>query len=239
MFKTITAAKLIERVPMLKRKSPALRTGLLFAMGAIVGITTVSCGDDSVESSAVTSTVVVAVQPTFVRIAVTPYVPGTPDPTIVSSGLGGPRSGGLGSAGPGSTDPSSGEPEFPANLDPEVSSARPDDDTIFSGWTEYLLNTSLNYSASQSKMHLCAGGVVMNDAGLDQYRQKWRIERSATISESDWGSVAVIVDIIGGRWEGREVPVLVLTRRSGKVFVTNNISPGPVEISRSQPCLGN
>lgn len=96
---------------------------------------------------------------------------------IVSSGLGGPRSGGL-----GSTDPSSEEPEFPANLDPEVSSAQPDDDTIFSRWTEYLLNTSLNYSASKSEMYLCAGGVVMNDAVLDQYRQKRRIERSATIS---------------------------------------------------------
>ena len=60
---------------MLKRKSPALRIGLLLAMGAIAGITTVSCGDDSVGSSAVTSTVGVAVQPKFVRIAVTPYVP--------------------------------------------------------------------------------------------------------------------------------------------------------------------
>jgi len=172
-----------------------------------------------------------------VIIAVTAYVLGTPEPAIVSGGLGGPGSGGLGPVGSGSTDPSSAEPEFPDNLDPEVSSARPDDDTIFSGWTEYLLNTSLSYTAARSKLHLCAGGVVMNDAGLDEFRQNWRVERSGTISESDWGTVAVIVEIIGGRWEGREFTALVLIRRSGKVFVTNNISPGHVEISRSQSCL--
>ena len=220
---------------MLKRKSPALRIGLLFTMGLLAAITIVSCGSDSAKSSAMTSTATVFVQPTFVVIVVTPYVPETTEPTIASGGTG---SGGLGTAGHGSTGPSTGEPEFPASLDPEVSSARPDDDAIFSGWTEYLLNTSLSYTAARSKLHLCADGIVMNDAGLDEFRQNWRVEKSVNNPESDWGSVAVIVEIIGGRWEGREFTALVLTRRSGKVFVTNNISPGPVEISRSQSCIG-
>ena len=90
-----------------------------------------------------------------------------------------------------------------------------------------------------SSIHLCANGIILDDQGESGNVADWRVERSPTISFLDWGSVAIQVDIVEGRWAGREWDILALARRVGKVFITNNPNPREVIFERSELYLEN
>ena len=63
----------------------------------------------------------------------------------------------------------------------------------------------------------------MIDGGLHENFTNWQIRRSPAISSTEWGTVAVEIEIIDGRWKGRHWDVLTLVRRVGKVFVTTTV----------------
>jgi hypothetical protein len=125
---------------------------------------------------------------------------------------------------------------FQDYLDPEVADSRPDDFTIYSGWTEYLMNDSVRLEEASTTWHLCWNGMVLNDSVGDQTERDWRIARSLGTPEDDWGTVSVMVEITTGRWKGHEYAALTLTRKDGNLFASNTTTPGPVEIERSERC---
>ncbi|MDP6666434.1 MAG: hypothetical protein QF357_03430 [Dehalococcoidia bacterium] len=201
------------------------RLGAVVVLSLALAVVIGACGDAGFGAEPKPTLAPTSVEPTFIRIAVTPHTTETPIPTVPPTPT----------REPGKKD--SSEPVFPDELDPELTDVRPDDEAIFAGWTEYLNNTSASYEGDPTSWHMCMGGVVLNDAGVDQIRQNWRVERSPAISRQDWGTVSVMVDIISGRWEGRQFPLLTLTRRLGKIMRISTNNPGEVEIKRSKPCL--
>ena len=126
---------------------------------------------------------------------------------------------------------------FQDYLDPEVADSRPDDFTIYCGWTEYLMNDSVRLEGPPSTTwHLCSNGMMLNDSVGNQTERDWRIARSLGTPEYDWGTVSVMVEITTGRWKGHEYAALTLTRKDGNLFASNTTTPGPVEIERSERC---
>jgi len=210
------------------RGSLAKKLGLLASISfAVSAIFVVGCGDGGVGAPPKPTLAPTTVPPTFVRITVTPRPTDTPTPTPLPT------------ATPEPFIVDTGPPEFPLELDPDLVDSKPEDDVIFDGWTKYLTNTSVfnSKSTDNSPLHLCANGRVLNADGSLANIQNWRIVRSPAISSYDWGTVAVKIDIVGGRWAGREWDVLTLVRRVDKVFVTNNTTPGEAVVERSQVCL--
>ncbi|MBN4064579.1 hypothetical protein JYU04_02465 [Dehalococcoides mccartyi] len=202
------------------------RAGLLvFLTLAASALFVVACGADGFGAESKPSLAATTVAPTFVRIPVTPVPTETPTATpvpIVALNLDSAETGPL---------------EFPLELDPELVSAQPEDEIIFEGWTRYLNNTSIVRRRGEVPMHFCSNGVVMTTEGPNEVFQHWRVTRSPALLASDWGTVGVKVDIISGRWVGREWDVLTLVRKVGEVFITNNPYPGVAEIERSEICL--
>jgi len=201
-------------------------TGRLITLAglSVLAMFVVACGDGGLgASSDVPATI--SVPPTFVRIAVTPVATRTPVPTVPPTST--PQPGEL----------RTGEPEFPLHLDPELVDVRPGDEVIFEGWTDYLTDTAVIHPGWETELHLCRDGIVMIDGGLHENFTNWHIRRSPAISFADWGKVAIEVEIIDGRWKGRLWDVLTLVRKGGKVFLTNNQQPGPLEVNRSNLCL--
>lgn len=204
------------------------RLGLLAVLSlAVAMMFVVGCGDGGFGADPKPTLAATSVPPTFVRITVTPNPTDTPTPTPLPS------------ATPEPFEVDIGDPVFPLELDPELVDVRPEDTEIFEGWTKYLTNTSVvNSRATEgTPIHLCAGGRIMTEDGLHQSLQNWRIMRSPAISFLDWGTIAVHVDIVAGRWKGRDWDVLALVRQTGQVFVTNNPTPGEAIIERSEVCL--
>jgi hypothetical protein len=206
------------------------RLGLLVVVSlAAAFVFAVGCGDGGFGAEPKPTLAATSVPPTFVRITVTPNPTDTPTPTPLPT------------ATSESFEVDTGEPVFPLDLDPELVEERPEDAVIFEGWTRYLTNTSVvNSRATEgSSLHLCADGRIMTEDGPHQTIQNWRILRSPAISFLDWGTVAVHVDVVAGRWQGRDWDVMALVRRTGKVFVTNNPNPGEAIIERSEICLAS
>lgn len=169
------------------------RLGLLASVSlAIAAAFVVGCGGDGLGAGAKPTLAPTSVPPTFVRLVVTPQptaVPtATPQPTATSE--------------PFEID--LGDPVFPPELDPALVDVRPDDEVIFDGWTKYLTNTSVLRPNDELPIHLCANGLVIGGDGRRGTAQNWRITRSPAVSSLDWGSVAIRVDILEGRWAGRE-----------------------------------
>lgn len=206
------------------RDSLMNRLGLLLVLSLAMAVVTAACGDAGFGAPPKPTLAPTSVEPTFVRIAVTPRPTSTPVPTVPPTPT----------REPGEVD--FADPVFPDFLDPELAGGQPDDETIFAGWTEHLTNTSVSFEGAPTTWHLCADGVVLNEAGLDQIRQHWRVDRSPATSSQDWGTVSVMVSVIAGRWEGREFALLTLNRKVGKIFVLNTTTPGEVEIKRSKQC---
>ena len=192
----------------------------------LLAMIAVACGDEGFGASPDAPTPT-SVPPTFVRIVVTPVATRTSVPTVPPTRT--PEPGEL----------RTGEPEFQLHLDPELTDVRPEDDVIFAGWTNYLANTAVIHQGWETELHLCSNGVVMIDGGLHENFTNWQIRRSPAISSADWGTVAVEIEIIDGLWKGRHWDVLTLVRRVGKVFVTNSPQLGPLDVTRSELCLGN
>jgi hypothetical protein len=181
-----------------------------------------ACEDSGAASETADSTIA---PPTFERIAVTPVPTATPVPTIPPTETPVPLV--------VNRDP----PEFPRELDPDLVEDRPDYELIFAGWAEVLRNTEIHYAEWEQPVHLCSGGVILNESGSNPDLAEWRIIRSPAISSYDWGTVSIEVDIIGGRWAGRKWSMLTISRREGAFTVTANYRPGPVEFTRSEQCL--
>jgi len=114
---------------------------------------------------------------------------------------------------------------------------RPKDEVIFEGWTKYLENTAIVRGDDDIFTHFCSNGVIMQEDGVHDTLENWRIYRSPAIGSYDWGTVNVRVDIYSGRWEGNSWNMLTLVRNVGKVLLTNNLNPGELRIERSELCL--
>ena len=125
---------------------------------------------------------------------------------------------------------------FQDYLDPDVADVRPDDFTIFSGWTEFLIDDAIIDPGSSTTWHLCSNGMVLNESIGNQTGRDWRIARSLGTPDDDWGSVSVMVEITTGRWNGHEYAAVTLTRKDGQLLISNTSSPGAVEIERSDRC---
>ena len=189
----------------------------------VAAMLVVGCGGDGLGTASKPDLAPTSAPPSFVRITVTqiPTSTATPTPTLQIFEI---------NAGP---------PVFPMELDPEIVEERPEDEVIFEGWTKFLTNTMMvNPNAEDgSSVHFCANNLILDDEGSTGNVADWRVARSPAISFLDWGAIAVQVDIVGGRWTGREWDMLTLVRRMGKVFVTNNPQPGEIIIERSELCL--
>lgn len=195
---------------------------------AVAAIFIAGCGD-GIGASPKPTLAPTSAPPSFVRITVTPMPTSTATATPTVTPI------------PQVFEIDAGPPVFPLELDPEVADERPEDEVIFEGWTKFLTNTMMvNPNADDgSSMHLCANGVILDDRGEPGNVADWRVVRSPAISFLDWGAIAVQVDIVGGRWAGREWDMLALVRRVGKVYLTNNPQPGEIIIERSELCLAN
>ena len=124
---------------------------------------------------------------------------------------------------------------FQDYLDPEVADSRPDDFTIYSGWTEFLVDDAIIDAGSSTTWHLCSNGMLINEgAGTGR---DWRIARSLGTPDDEWGTVSVMVEITAGRWKGHEYATVTLTRKDDGLFISNTSTPGFVEIERSDICL--
>jgi len=124
---------------------------------------------------------------------------------------------------------------FQDYLDPEVADSRPDDFTIYSGWTEFLVDDAIIDAGSSTTWHLCSNGMLINEgAGTGR---DWRIARSLGTPDDEWGTVSVMVEITTGRWKGHEYAAVTLTRKDDGLFISNTSTPGFVEIERSDRCL--
>lgn len=183
------------------------------------------CGSEGFGSEPLPTLASGSVPPTFVRITVTPKPTDTPTPTPTVTPT------------PEPEELNYGPPEFPLEIDPDVVGERPEDEVIFEGWTDFLKNTSIVREEGSDAVHFCSRGLVMNGGGRDEFIQNWRVERSPALSFLDWGTIAVKVDVVGGRWAGNEWNILTLVRRDGKIFVTNTPKPREIEIPRSDICL--
>lgn len=128
---------------------------------------------------------------------------------------------------------------FQDYLDPEVSDVRPDDFTIYSGWTEFLVDDAIIDTRSSTAWHLCSNGMLLNEAVGNQTGRDWRITRSAGTPDDEWGTVSVMVEITTGRWRGHEYAAVTLTRKDGGLVISNTSTPGFVEIERSDRCLAD
>ena len=127
-----------------------------------------------------------AVEPTFVRVTVTPVPIDTPTPTTV----------------PASKAQFTAEqlaaPVFPEWLDPEIAAEQPSDDEIIRGWTEFLSNTVASFSGyygDQFVHHFCADGTNLfldtNTGELVELADDWYVRRNPAISSTQWGTVKV------------------------------------------------
>jgi len=128
---------------------------------------------------------------------------------------------------------------FQDYLDPEVADNRPDDFTIFSGWTEFLVDDAIIDAGSSTTWHLCSNGMLINAAVGNQTGRDWRIARSLGTPDDEWGTVSVLVEITTGRWKGHEYAAVTLTRKDGGLVISNTSTPGFVEIERSDRCLAD
>ena len=189
----------------------------------VAAMLVVGCGGDGLGTASKPDLAPTSAPPSFVRITVTPIPTSTATPTPT----------------PQVFEINAGPPMFPMELDPEIVEERPEDEVIFEGWTKFLTNTMMvNPNAEDgSSVHFCANKLILDDQGSTGNVADWRVARSPAISFLDWGAIAVQVDIVGGRWAGREWDMLTLVRRMGKVFVTNNPQPGEIIIERSELCL--
>lgn len=192
---------------------------------AATAVFIVGCGDGGIGASPKPTLAPTSIQPTWIRITVTPQPTETPTPTPSPTPTISPE------------DIDYGPPEFPLELDPDLVEERPEDDVIFKGWTRFLNNTAVVRRESEPPLHLCLNGLIMTANGPHPDLQNWRVQRSAALSFLDWGTIAVRVDIVGGPWAGREWTPLTLVRRVDKVFLTNNPNPAEADITRSDICL--
>lgn len=190
---------------------------------AVAAMFVAGCGGDGLGRAPKPALAPTSAPPSFVRIAVTPIPTSTATPIPT----------------PEVFEIDAGPPVFPLELDPEFVKERPEDEVIFEGWTKFLTNTTMVNPNAQdgSSVHFCANSVILDDQGETGNVADWRVARSRAISFLDWGTIAVQVDIVGGRWAGREWDMLTLVPRMGKVFVTNNLQPGEIIIERSELCL--
>jgi len=125
---------------------------------------------------------------------------------------------------------------FQDYLDPEVADVRPDDFTIYSGWTEFLVDDAIIDAGSSTTWHLCSSGMLINESVSNETGRDWRIARSLGTPEDDWGTISVMVEITTGRWNGHEYAAVTLTRKDGQLVISNTSTPGTVEIERSDRC---
>ena len=129
-----------------------------------------------------------------------------------------------------------GDHVFQDYLDPELADVRPDDLTIYSGWTEFLVDDAIIDPGSSTTWQLCSNGMLINEAVGDQMGRDWRIARSLGTPDEDWGTFSVMVEITTGRWKGHEYAAVTLTRKGGQLVISNTSTPGPVEIEPSARC---
>jgi hypothetical protein len=203
-------------------------SALLILSLAMTIVFVVACGGDTSGSEAGSGSSIdpVSAQPTFIRITVTPHPTETPTPTPTPTPT----------ISPSEID--RGEPVFPDAIDPDITENRPEDESIFSGWTNYLTNTVVTrMSGDGNPLHFCNAGVVMTENGPHETIQNWVVHRSPAISSYEWGTIGIEIDIVGGRYKGRNWTVLTLVRRNGTIFVTNNPNPEEIIVERSSICL--
>lgn len=129
----------------------------------------------------------VGAEPTFVRVTVTPAPIDTPTPTLA----------------PTVVSPFTAEqladPVFPDWLDPELNDEQPEDEVVFAGWHDYLNNTLVEYvnrSGQTDSVHLCDQGTVVEPDGEINEMFLWDVTRTASMSSSRWGQVALTLEIL-------------------------------------------
>jgi hypothetical protein len=171
----------------------------------------------------------VGAEPTFVRVTVTPAPIDTPTPTLA----------------PTVVSPFTAEqladPVFPDWLDPELNDEQPEDEVVFAGWHDYLNNTLVEYvnrSGQTDSVHLCDQGTVVEPDGEINEMFLWDVTRTASMSSSRWGQVALTLEILADVAEaGRAITVLVIFREDGKLMQIGWTAPTEMTVTRSKLCL--
>jgi hypothetical protein len=171
-------------------------------------------------------------EPAFERVTVTPVPIDTPTPTAVVE------------TQSKFTDEQLADPVFPDWLDPELSDEQPDDDAIFEGWHEYMNNTFVEYIDARGQsdaVHLCDDGKTFDKNEQMEENFEWGVTRSAAISPSKWGIVALTVEILADHPQigpaGTAFTVMTMSREGGKVMQTGWGPPTEMTFERSEMCL--
>lgn len=192
----------------------------------ILSLSILGCATDTESPAQQADSAVSEPEPTFVRVTVTPVPIDTPTQTVVAK------------AQTIFTAEQLADPVFPDWLDPELSDDQPEDEVLFAGWQEYLTDTLIYFTSSREtpvSRHFCAGGIITDHDGEIDTRYLWDVTRTAAMSSSDWGKVALTADVLAQG--GRPFTFMTITRENGALIQTSGASPVELKIGRSQFCL--
>jgi hypothetical protein len=159
--------------------------GILILTLAIFG-----CATDTESPAQESDSAASEPEPTFVRVTITPVPIDTPAPApLIKSRF---------------TTEQLADPVFPDWLDTELSDEQPDDEALFAAWQEHLTDTLIYYTSSREvpvSRHFCAEGIIADVNGEIDAGYLWDVTRTAAMSSSDWGKVALTADVLadGGR----------------------------------------
>ncbi|HIF71539.1 MAG TPA: hypothetical protein EYQ61_03110 [Dehalococcoidia bacterium] len=169
---------------------------------------------------------------TFVRVTVTPVPIVTPTPAataITQSQL---------------TTDQLADPVFPDWLDPELNDERPEDELVIEGWREYLSNTvmtGIDVYGSVGDFTVCDEGIILVSDGEVSKSNLWGITRTAAMSPSQWGTVALIAETPGEQNNsgstGSTYTFATLHRKDGMIMQSTVSSMHEITITRSMSCL--
>ena len=172
---------------------------LLVAVG-LLAMTVAACAESG-STSPTQDAASAAVEPTFVRLTVTPAPIDTPTPVAIPAVPSVFKAERL------------ADPVFPDWLDPELTDVQPNDEKIIQGWTDFLSDTVItNQLFGNSQEHFCADGThfsrIWPSLELVESSEDWSVTRPPDLPSSDWGTVqiqSIPISRIGGKlWGGQQ-----------------------------------
>jgi hypothetical protein len=199
------------------------RFGLVLVFLSLMISAVAACGGEASSEVGADPIATSAVVPTFIRVTVTPVPIDTPEPTAT--------------AVPAFTAEQLADPVFPDWLDPELNAEQPEDDVVFEGWQDYLTNSVVEFTdsaRSKQRVNFCADGVVVNYEGVLDEFATWGATRTAAMSSTEWGKIAITATF---QDSGRTFTFVVVSREGGKVMQTGWGTPIEMNITRSRTCL--
>jgi len=173
------------------------RFGLVFVILSLTISAVAACASDAATEAAVEPSATSAAIPTFTRVTVTPVPKDTPQPTSAPE--------------PSFTAEQLAYPIFPDWLDPELNDVQPEDDVVFEGWVEFLTNTVVQFTGVRGggrTVNFCENGVVIDETGAVDTFVVWAATRTAAMSSSEWGMIALTATFNAGENQGLSYTVL-------------------------------